>query len=82
MENIGVRPPDTGTPVTAVKSRAPISLNTLRVLSSILSDIRSIWVNRIWSPRFLVFSAWEAAPSVRSEGADDSFPYRRPPARF
>ena len=33
MENMGVRPPDTGTPVTAVKSRAPISLNTIILIS-------------------------------------------------
>jgi hypothetical protein len=47
MENMGVRPPDTGTPVTAVKSRDPISLNILMVLSSILSDMCSIRLKRI-----------------------------------
>jgi hypothetical protein len=68
--------PDTGAPVTAVNSRAPISLNTLTVLSSKLSDMRSIRLNKIWSARFLFFSACEAATSLFSRNCSLSAPRR------
>ena len=76
MENMGFAPPDTGTPVTAVKSRDPISLNILMVLSSILSDMCSIRLKRVWSASFLVFSAWEAATSLFNRNCSFSAPRR------
>jgi hypothetical protein len=47
-------------PNIAVKSSDPISLNILMVLSSILSDMCSNRLERVWSASLLVFAPSEA----------------------
>jgi len=73
--------PSTGSPnagrteiVEIPISSAPLSLNSLMVLSNMSSDMRSIRLNRIWTPRVLMFSACNPAIYLLNKNSSFSAP--------